>query len=222
MHVKCHLRKSMVLSFFVSYTEKSEIFARTLFSRNFAYAKFLENKTLAKWQNHSLVNLALVADFSHHLYVFKCYSRKNSRENFRIYSTGTKLSWYHWLVKMVNCMRMINTCQIQNKNYISLQMQEYFEKSFHLQQNILALYDKSYDNANQIQQNHLTIQMKQNTRLQPMVHHRKYPLFSLLTLTLGSWLYKMLPSILHITYTPANEVSTSNSLGDAFTREYII
>ena len=27
----------------------SEIFARTLFSRNFAYAKFRENKTLAKW-----------------------------------------------------------------------------------------------------------------------------------------------------------------------------
>ena len=32
-----------------------EIFARTLFLRNFAYAKFLENKTLLKWQNHSVV-----------------------------------------------------------------------------------------------------------------------------------------------------------------------
>ena len=33
----------------------SEIFARTLFSRKFAYAKFRENKTQAKWQNHSVV-----------------------------------------------------------------------------------------------------------------------------------------------------------------------
>ena len=36
-------------------TVNSEIFARTLFSRNFAYAKFRENKTLAKWQNHCFV-----------------------------------------------------------------------------------------------------------------------------------------------------------------------
>ena len=38
-----------------SNTVKSEIFARTLFSRNFAYAKFRENKTLTKWQNYSVV-----------------------------------------------------------------------------------------------------------------------------------------------------------------------
>ena len=36
-------------------TVNSEIFARTLFSRNFAYAKFRENITLAKWRNHSVV-----------------------------------------------------------------------------------------------------------------------------------------------------------------------
>ena len=36
-------------------TVNSNIFARTLFSRNFAYAKFRENKTLAKWQKHSVV-----------------------------------------------------------------------------------------------------------------------------------------------------------------------
>ena len=36
-------------------TVNLEIFARTLFSRNFAYAKFRENKTIAKWQNHSVV-----------------------------------------------------------------------------------------------------------------------------------------------------------------------
>ena len=36
-------------------TVNSEIFARTLFSRNFAYAKFREKKTLAKCQNHSIV-----------------------------------------------------------------------------------------------------------------------------------------------------------------------
>ena len=34
-----------------SHTVNSEIFARPLFSRNLAYAKFCENKTLAKWQN---------------------------------------------------------------------------------------------------------------------------------------------------------------------------
>ena len=34
-------------------TVNSEIFARTLFSRNFAYAKFHENKPLAKWLNYS-------------------------------------------------------------------------------------------------------------------------------------------------------------------------
>ena len=36
------------------YTVNSEIFVLTLFSRNFAYAKFGENKTLAKWQNHCM------------------------------------------------------------------------------------------------------------------------------------------------------------------------
>ena len=36
-------------------TVNSEIFARVLFSRNFAYAKFRENKILAKWRNHSVV-----------------------------------------------------------------------------------------------------------------------------------------------------------------------
>ena len=33
----------------------SEIFARVLFSRNFAYAKFRENQNLAKWRDHSVV-----------------------------------------------------------------------------------------------------------------------------------------------------------------------
>ena len=36
-------------------TVNSEIFARVSFSRNFAYAKFRENKILAKWRNHSIV-----------------------------------------------------------------------------------------------------------------------------------------------------------------------
>ena len=36
-------------------TVNSEIFARALFSRNFAYGRFRENKTLVKWQNHSVV-----------------------------------------------------------------------------------------------------------------------------------------------------------------------
>ena len=37
------------------HTVNSEIFARVLFSRNFAYEKFRENNTLAKWRNHSVV-----------------------------------------------------------------------------------------------------------------------------------------------------------------------
>ena len=47
----------MISSHFqIGSTVNSEIFARTLFSRNFAYAaKFRENKTLAKWQNYSVV-----------------------------------------------------------------------------------------------------------------------------------------------------------------------
>ena len=36
------------LEFHITLTENSEIFARVLFSRNFAYAKFRENKILAK------------------------------------------------------------------------------------------------------------------------------------------------------------------------------
>ena len=33
----------------------SEVFARILFSRNFAYAKFRENKILAKWRNYTVI-----------------------------------------------------------------------------------------------------------------------------------------------------------------------
>ena len=36
-------------------TVNSEILARVLFLRNFAYVKFLENNTLAICQNHSFV-----------------------------------------------------------------------------------------------------------------------------------------------------------------------
>ena len=38
-------------------TVNSEIFARVLFLKNFADVKFCENKTLIKWQNHSVVYL---------------------------------------------------------------------------------------------------------------------------------------------------------------------
>ena len=37
------------------YTVNFEIFARVLFSRNFAYAKFRENKISTNWGNHSVV-----------------------------------------------------------------------------------------------------------------------------------------------------------------------
>ena len=33
----------------------SEIIGRVLFSRNFAFSKFCENKTLVKWRNHPVV-----------------------------------------------------------------------------------------------------------------------------------------------------------------------
>ena len=36
-------------------TLNSEVFARFLFSRNFAYAKFREYKTIPKWQKHYVV-----------------------------------------------------------------------------------------------------------------------------------------------------------------------
>ena len=49
------IRESMNAIGLIQSTVNSEIFARTLFSRNSAYAKFHENKTLAKWQNHSVV-----------------------------------------------------------------------------------------------------------------------------------------------------------------------
>ena len=38
----------------VQNTVNSNIFVRVLFLRNLAYAKFRENKILAKWRNHSV------------------------------------------------------------------------------------------------------------------------------------------------------------------------
>ena len=42
------IKYSTALLFSIMCTVNSEIFVRTLFSRNFAYAKFRENETLAK------------------------------------------------------------------------------------------------------------------------------------------------------------------------------
>ena len=42
-------------SFNLKITVNSEILARVLFSQNFAYAKFCENKILAKWRNYSVI-----------------------------------------------------------------------------------------------------------------------------------------------------------------------
>ena len=39
----------------VDITVDSKIFAMVLFSQNFAYAKFCENKALIKWRDHSVV-----------------------------------------------------------------------------------------------------------------------------------------------------------------------
>ena len=46
---KKEVRKSEVQN-----TVNSNIFVRVLFLRNFAYAKFRENKDLPKWRNHSV------------------------------------------------------------------------------------------------------------------------------------------------------------------------
>ena len=74
-------------------TVNSEIFARTLFSRNFAYAKFRENKTLDKLQNHSVVicKPCLSGEFFTSLICrLILFAKKKSRENFRIYSMAFK------------------------------------------------------------------------------------------------------------------------------------
>ena len=40
----------------IHYTVRLEIFTRVLCSRNFAYAKFRENKPLVKWQDQYVVD----------------------------------------------------------------------------------------------------------------------------------------------------------------------
>ena len=45
----------MLVQKVIQYTVNLEIFPRVLFSRNFALAKFHENKILPKWRNHSVV-----------------------------------------------------------------------------------------------------------------------------------------------------------------------
>ena len=82
---------SAVSSLIKSFTVNLEIFERVLFSRNFPYAKFSENKTLEKWQNHSVIYLYTfimpksrifnVANMS-----FNAILEKNSHEHFQIYS----------------------------------------------------------------------------------------------------------------------------------------
>ena len=44
-----------VLITIIQHTVNSEIFAKVLFLGNFANAKFLENKILAKWRNYPVV-----------------------------------------------------------------------------------------------------------------------------------------------------------------------
>ena len=44
------LQNSNTYSMYIGCIVKPEIFVRVLFSRNFAYAKFRENKILAKWR----------------------------------------------------------------------------------------------------------------------------------------------------------------------------
>ena len=46
---------SKAVNLLMVHTVDSEIFARVLFSRNFAYAKFRENQTLANWGYDSVV-----------------------------------------------------------------------------------------------------------------------------------------------------------------------
>ena len=71
-------------------TVNSEIFARVLFSRNFAYAKFRKNKTLAKslcqlliYVNHALVETFILTNILLQLFAKIKFSRKFS--NFQFY-----------------------------------------------------------------------------------------------------------------------------------------
>ena len=50
------LEVSYIVKWTNSTTVNLENLARVLFSQNFAYAKFRENKTLAKCQNQTVVN----------------------------------------------------------------------------------------------------------------------------------------------------------------------
>ena len=52
----CSENKEKKVTAVIESSVKSEIFARVLFSRNFAYAyaKLRENKILAKWRNHAV------------------------------------------------------------------------------------------------------------------------------------------------------------------------
>ena len=51
---KQHINETVLLNV-RNDTVNSEIFVRVLYSRNFAYAKFRENKIVAEWRNHSVV-----------------------------------------------------------------------------------------------------------------------------------------------------------------------
>ena len=55
VNYNCHSQKDCNKNRFPHDTINPEIFARILFSRNFAYAKFLENKFLTKLRNQSVV-----------------------------------------------------------------------------------------------------------------------------------------------------------------------
>ena len=74
------------------YTVNSEIFARVSFSRNFAYAKFRENKILAIWRNHPVVYCyrwkMLYSRISNvaHMYFSAIRENKILAKNFRICS----------------------------------------------------------------------------------------------------------------------------------------
>ena len=54
-------------------TVDSEIFSRVLLSRNFAYAKFRDNKILAKWRNHSVFTDIGKSCHSHDFFTSQIY-----------------------------------------------------------------------------------------------------------------------------------------------------
>ena len=85
----------------ILFTVNSEIFARGLFSRNFAYAMFRGNKTLARWQNHSVIYWYMYIMPKLRISKVTNMSFNAIRKNLQIYSMSSVQTFFSYLVKKV-------------------------------------------------------------------------------------------------------------------------